>query len=276
MCIAFFSYEPIPRLAMESTPPQKNLGVLRITGRAFAATWRHIFPLLVLAIFLAVPATFLRQQAFVWFQQFSTGWLPTHGVIIDPQQVTILAMALADLPVMVWASLAGALTAAAVIRIYLQDENGQPVTMSDTINFALSRWKRVVWPYTAATLIIWLGSIVIIPGILYTLFYAFVAPVTVLDRGVKRPLDRSRKLTWGRRGRIFRTFLLFIPWWGWYATLGPLILMEKPLALQAGTAVINELLGFVIAMAVLQLYLERIQQLEELMEERRSRKPGVS
>ena len=62
-------------------------------------------------------------------------------------------------------------------------------------------------------------------------------------------------------------YMLFIPWWGWYATLGPLILMQTESWIRLVAVIGNELVGLVIGMALLQLYLERVAQLEAKMKE---------
>ncbi len=243
--------------------------------RAFRVSFRHWLVFALLAIGLAVPATLLRDGSIGLFQGFISGWLPAHGVVIDSQQAPLFAMMLSDFPVMAWSCVVGAFAAAVVIRIYLQDSEGNDVSLGDAVNFGLARWRRVIVPYTLMVVFIWIGSIVIIPGILYTLFWAFVPAVAVLDPEVRQVLRRSSLLTRGRRGRIFRTYLLFIPWWGWYATLGPFILLNTHWGLRHVAATCNEFLGFVIAMALLQLYLERMREVEALLAKREAEKAGA-
>lgn len=265
-------------------PMKDRNSVVRMVGRAFAVAGRHPVLVVGLALVMAVPTSFLRDRAVELFQHLLTHWLPAHGVIIELQQQAFIAMALAEIPVLLLACVLGALVGPALVYLYLKD-CGEPLEDPDAervrasrddlsaaslVNFALSHWRRLVWPYTAASLIIWLGSIVIIPGIFYTLFYAFLVPAVTLE-APRRPLDWSRKLTWGRRGRIFRIYLLFIPWWGWYATIGPLYLYqwEPWKRYLANTA--NEVFGAVIAMALLQLYLERKAQIRRAKEQRKGR-----
>lgn len=238
------------------------LSALHAVRRGFAATFSNFGAFLVLAIVLAVPADLVRDLSFNLFQGLFTSYLPARGITIDPQQVVILAMAAADVPGLLVSCLFAAFAIPAAYYLYLKHEAGESPSLGAAANFGLLRWRRVIWPYTAAMLVIWLGSIVVIPGILYTIFYAFVVAVATLDDKARRPLDRSTKLTWGRRGRIFRIYLLFIPWWGWYATFGPLLLMEQPLVIRLAAEIINEFIGLVTTLCFLQLYQERMAELE--------------
>jgi len=185
---------------------------------------------------------------------------------------------MADLPVMPWRFVAAALVAPAAIHVFLRDQAsrvripgtpaGRRATLADALNFGLSRWCRLIGPVTIAGLVIWLGYIEVIHDILYKLFWAFMEPVATLDDKVKQVLRRSTRLTKGRRGRIFRTYLLFLPWWGWYAVIGAFVLVVAPWWARMAVMVGDEFVGLVILLSLLQLYQERMEQLEEA---RRSR-----
>jgi hypothetical protein len=62
---------------------------------------------------------------------------------------------------------------------------------------------------------------------------------------------------------------MFIWWWGWYATVGAIVLAGAHWSLRHLAAVGNELVGFVLGMALLQLYLERMDQLQALIDQRK-------
>ena len=247
---------------------QAQISSFRSVRRAFEVLIGNLGVFLPLAIILAIPSTALRDGATAFLLGLASGWLPAHGIIIDSQQGPILAMALADILVLPWICIAGAFASAALIHVFLRAEEGQTASLNDTIAFGLARWRRMIVPYTLATLVIWVGSIVIIPGILYALFYAFVAPVAVLDLDVKHVLRRSTRLTRGRRGRIFRVYMWMIWWWGWYATVGALLLAGLHWSVRHLLAVGNELVGFAIGMALLKLFLERMKQLRDLIDQR--------
>ena len=76
------------------------------------------------------------------------------------------------------------------------------------INFALNRYGRMFVPHAAAQLSIQLGLIIVIPGILFQMQYAFVDSVASIEDEAG-PLNRSKRLTRGRRRSVF---LLFLPW----------------------------------------------------------------
>ncbi|MBN1334683.1 MAG: hypothetical protein JXB39_01850 [Deltaproteobacteria bacterium] len=253
--------------------PTQSLGVFRIVGRAFAAAFRNLPVLVVLALITAVPEGLLWSASVSTLQGLVSSWFPAHGILLDPQQAQIVPLVLADLPVMPWRFVATALVAPAAIHVFLRDRDARAggstptsagrATLADALNFGLSRWRRLIGPVTIAGLVIWIGSIVIIPAILYTLFWAFLEPVAALDDKVKQVLRRSTRLTRGRRGRIFRTYLLFLPWWGWYAVIGAFVLEGASWWVRLGVMVADEFVGIVILLSLLQLYLERMEQLEE-------------
>ena len=91
--------------------------------------------------------------------------------------------------------------------IYLARGQG-PANLYSALNFALNRYSRLFKWHAAAVLLISVGSIVILPGVLYTLNYAFVDSICCIE-DERWPLSRSTKLTRGRRQRIFFLFLPF-------------------------------------------------------------------
>jgi hypothetical protein len=237
----------------------------RDVARAFGVFFRALDVLLVVALIVVVPTTALREFLTDLVMRWMGLWLPAHGVALDPQQGPILAMTVAEVFMLPWVCITGAFAAAAILHVYLRHVSGKRAEIGDTLSEALFNWRRLIVPFTLATLIIWVGSIVVIPGILYTLLYAFVVPVAILDPGVKHVLRRSTRLTRGRRGRIFRTYVAFVWWWGWYATFGALMLHGQPWWKLYTANLADELVGFVISFALIGLYLERKQQLEDLL-----------
>jgi hypothetical protein len=91
--------------------------------------------------------------------------------------------------------------------IYLGRAQG-PATLYGALNFALNRYGRLFKWHAAAYVLINVGMIVILPGVLYTLNYAFVDSVCCIE-DERWPLSRSTRLTRGRRQRIF---LIFLPY----------------------------------------------------------------
>jgi hypothetical protein len=227
--------------------------------------FRTLDVLLVVALIVVVPTTALREFLTDLIMRWMAVWLPAHNMHLDPQQGPILAMTAADMIMVPWTCVVGAFGAAAILHVYLRDVSGKRAEIGDTISEALFHWRRLIWPFSLATLIIFLGSIVIIPGVLYTLLYAFVVPVAILDPGVKHVLRRSTRLTRGRRGRIFRTYVAFVWWWGWYATFGVLMLHGQVWWKLYTASLADELIAFIISFVLFGLYHERKQQLEEIL-----------
>ncbi|MFH1464682.1 MAG: hypothetical protein ABIO70_09880 [Pseudomonadota bacterium] len=232
---------------------------------SFGVLFRALDVLLVLAIIVVVPTTALREYLTDLIMRWMALGLPAHGVSLDPQQGPILAMTVAEILVLPWTCVVGTFAAAAILHVYMRDVTGKRAEIGDTISQALFHWRRLIVPFTLATLVIWVGSIVVIPGILYTLLYAFVVPVAILDPGVKHVLRRSTRLTRGRRGRIFRAYVAFGWWWGWYATVGALMLHGQEWWKVYTANLCDELVGFAISFILFGLYLERKKQLAEIL-----------
>jgi hypothetical protein len=247
---------------------QAQLSVLAIVRRSLGVLVGNFGLFLVLAIVMAVPSTALTDWLTLVFLDLNKDMLAANGVIVDKQIAAILCMAIADLVALPWDLVVKTLAVAATIRVYMRASAGEDVTFGDTANYALNAFPRLFKPFAIAQLIIFVGSLVYIPGILYGLFYAFVAPVVLLDPGVDRVLRRSTRLTRGRRGRIFRAYLLFFPYWGLLAFFGPMVLPNQHFAVGYAAWTVNAVVWFVIVMAVLQLYLERMEQLQALIDQR--------
>ncbi|MEL6341634.1 MAG: hypothetical protein AAFV53_00780 [Myxococcota bacterium] len=103
--------------------------------------------------------------------------------------------------------LLGPVVSAFAIYIGRASVTGAKGSLYQAVNFALTRYSRMFLPHLAAQLSIQLGMIIIIPGVLFQLQYAFVDAVTALEEE-KHPLNRSKRLTRGRRRSLF---LLFLP-----------------------------------------------------------------
>jgi len=130
-------------------------------------------------------------------------------------------------------------------------------TLSKALNFALARYKDIFKWHAAAWLTIQMGMIVLVPGILFLLQYAFVDSILVLEKE-KWPLGRSAKLTRGRRGRIFA---LILPW----LVLTQVVGFAELWALQQGTGTLFGLMSITyiiniwVVMALYIFYEDRTQ-----------------
>ena len=155
-----------------------------------------------------------------------------------------LATALADA---VWMGLYGAVAASATIYLWVQREKQRPTSLYDALNYALSRWKRVVGPHFRSVLMVMLGSQVLVPGVLFGMQRAFVDAIATLDERETDPAARSKRLTSSRRGLVLQTFAVSALWWVPYAFVGNFLLMdpEASLAPYVGAANATTLAPFV-------------------------------
>jgi hypothetical protein len=87
--------------------------------------------------------------------------------------------------------------------------HGGKATLYKAFNFALARYGRIFKWHAIAWLTIQVGMIVLVPGILFLLQYAFVDSILCLE-DEKWPLARSTKLTRGRRRRIFAIVFVWL------------------------------------------------------------------
>ena len=105
--------------------------------------------------------------------------------------------------------LLGPIAAAMSIYTARTHSHGGKASLSQALNFGLARYSRVFKWHAAAWMTIQVGMIVLVPGILFLLQYAFVDSVLCLE-DEDWPLERSSKLTKGRRGRIFALAFLWL------------------------------------------------------------------
>lgn len=86
---------------------------------------------------------------------------------------------------------------------------GQHVGFGKVLNFALKRYKNVFVPYLLAMLSIQFGMLIVIPGIMFMMQYAFVDSVASFE---KEPhvLTRSKRLTKARRKSLIILIIPFV------------------------------------------------------------------
>jgi hypothetical protein len=77
------------------------------------------------------------------------------------------------------------------------------------INFAFKRYKKVFVPFLLALLSIQIGMIIIVPGIMFMMQYAFVDSVATLENE-KHVLTRSKRLTKSRRKSLIFLILPYV------------------------------------------------------------------
>ena len=161
--------------------------------------------------------------------------------------------------------LIGPIFAALVVyngRCSLQEK---AVSLYKGFNFALNRYSRLFLPYMIAQLSIQLGNIIVIPGVMFMMQYAFVDSIASLENE-KHVISRSVKLTKGRRKSLF---LLILPWAILTQLFGFLALYASDSIFKLTAAnMLLEGLIFIMYTCFFMLYDQRIKQIEELRTER--------
>lgn len=152
----------------------------------------------------------------------------------------------------------GPIIAACAVYVGRAMQGDLPLSLYKAVNFALNRYGRLFWPHLAAQLQIQLGLIIIIPGILFQLQYAFVDAVACLEEE-KAPLNRSKRLTRGRRRSVF---LLFLPWLllSQFIVFADLWALGQSELVLFGVKAIVFLIYFTMQIGFFFLYDERTQQ----------------
>ena len=152
----------------------------------------------------------------------------------------------------------GPILAAMAVYVGRITAEGRSASLYKAVNFALSRYSRLFLPRFMAWLSISLGMIIIVPGVLFLLQYAFVDSVACMEEE-KKPLPRSKRLTKGRRKSLF---LLAMPWILISQGLGFFqlwALSQSGLVMAAGDTVAS-MITFVMFVAFYLLYDERTRK----------------
>lgn len=101
-------------------------------------------------------------------------------------------------------ALVGILATAAIVYVIDQSLQGVTVTWKKALSFALNRWMRVITNTIKSNIVIGLLLILlIIPGIIWAIYYSFVEMIAIL-REDKDPLKVSKDLVKGQWWRVFR------------------------------------------------------------------------
>ena len=165
--------------------------------------------------------------------------------------------------------LIGPIFAALIIYNGRCSVSNKPVSLYAGFNFAINRYKRLFVPYLIAQLSIQLGNIIVIPGIMFMMQYAFVDSIASLEKE-KHVISRSVKLTKGRRKSLF---FLILPWAILTQLFGFLALYASDSILKLTAAnMLLEGLIFMMYTCFFMLYDQRIKQIEELRAERLAQK----
>ncbi len=182
-----------------------RIGIAQVLRNAFQVLFKNLAIVLVIAIVMGGVGWAIADVIGGLALEI---WKPATG-----QQAMVISQVAQTIWLTIWGCFVGSWAAPATLYLWVQHEKKRPTNLYEAVNFGLNRWSRVFPAHARALFIVQLGIIVIVPGILFGLQYAFVDAIATLDNEEKDPLARSRKLTSGRRGTIFRTFAVFLLWW---------------------------------------------------------------
>lgn len=229
-----------------------RIGIGKVLANAFGVLFRNFGIALVLASVLGgvgwILADLAGSAVVDWAQ-------PTTG-----QQRLIYSEIPKSIVLTLWGCLVGAWVAPATLYLWVQHEKGRPTSLYEAVNYGLNRYSRVVGPHARALFVVQLGMVVIVPGILFGLQYAFVDAIATLDAAEKQPLKRSSRLTSSRRGTLFRTFAVFLPWWAPMQAGGFIALQDYGMLVVAAAGVIDALVIIVLDLCMVQFYLDMFRK----------------
>jgi len=194
-------------------------GVVQLLWRATMATLANIFLLAPFIILLGgVGSVLAWQSGAIGLELFTK---PSSG-----QQAQLLASELTKLVVLtLWGVAVGPVLDAATI--YCWRRRDQERTLRGAINYTILRFRRMWGPHAVSFGAISLGMSVIIPGVMFGLWWAWVDAIAAtrdktLDPLLKRlgrdpearsVLQWSRVLSRGHRSRIMRAWLPYTLWY---------------------------------------------------------------
>jgi hypothetical protein len=224
-------------------------GYWTVLTNAFTVAFGNLGITLFIALVCGGPGSALAMQVSRWVLD-AYPMSSRQGEMIAGQFIQMGVL-------IVWAGTVGAWAAAAALYMWVQREKQRPAGLYDAVNFGLNRFGRVWRPHMAAVASIAIGNIIIIPAILYALQYAFVDAIATLDGEEKDPRARSRRLTSGRRGTIFRTFFFFaIIWIVPYQVLVTFVLQDQGIGWAYLGGVVDQLVLVLIDLCMVQYYLD--------------------
>lgn len=172
--------------AMAKPDQQEPRGVMSALGMATRVFMDNLAPLLLMSAVVGGLGAALASTA---GSEMNHYWMQTHPT--NNPQVKLMSSELPNsLVILMWGCTAGAFASAFSLYFWVRHEKKEAGNLYDAVNFALARLPRVLPAHAKAFSLIWLGNIVVIPGIWFALQYAFVDAIATLDEREKDPLSR--------------------------------------------------------------------------------------
>lgn len=228
---------------------QEKVDIGRVLQRGFSAIGHNFASFLVLSLLFSGIPTFLQQ--YVLLGQMSGREIPGTTAFLP-----------AYLGLYFLTFFGSYLLQAAVVRAVLQDLDGRPADLADSILSAL----RFLFPMIGLSIVAGLGIVLgllllVVPGIILFLMWSVAVPVLVEERaGVIGSLHRSAELTSGSKWRILGlyviTFILSSMLGGIMGASG-MMLSEVSPVMFAGLSAVAAMLGGLLSAAMFSaLYVE--------------------
>jgi hypothetical protein len=139
------------------------------------------------------------------------GFAPTDNILqmqIPPSALMKLTFSFLGLAIGVKA-IVGPIIGMLVVLFSRAHAKSTKLNLNNAINFISKRYKSVFVPYLLAMLSIQVGMLIVIPGIMFMMQYAFVDSVATLEKE-KHVLTRSKRLTKSRRKSLVMLILPFV------------------------------------------------------------------
>lgn len=185
-----------------------------------------------------------------------------------------------------WASIGGAGLAVGLVLLGDHAQRGESMAAGELLTQIRTRTLDVAGPHGARVHAVTIGMQVVIPGIFYALQLAFTDMIAVLEPD-QPALARSGKLTWGMRARLFKVFLVWVVVASGIGA-GIVYLLETPEVFMASlidpravglhTYLLQELVwaltGWVLTMALLRMYQDRLARIEDDRRARQAQAPA--
>ncbi len=230
-----------------------------------------------------IPAVFFVPAAWVTGALLAVG-SASYGTLV-PLHVGLVTSGV----IFVWHSLVGAAVAIAWVVAAHAARAGSPASLGEVWAGVRARYIDVMPAHAGRVQLVWIGSQVIVPGLFYWVYTAFVVPAGVLEDPPPHPLTRrSGQLTWGMTSRLVKlaavyVVLLVLTQLVIVAIHGPAVaqavLMMDTSQIPLGTQLLVEVLGTLclwwVSVVLYLLYLGRIEQVAALRRAREAAESGA-
>jgi hypothetical protein len=228
----------------------KKSSVLNVMRRAAGAVLKNLPTVLPLVLFAGVLVGVADQLFYEWIQS------DLARSSAQVQQSAFIKVMFGWWGIMlVFEVFFGPILGAAAVFVGRSHSQGSKVTLYKALNFAINRYGRLFKWHAAAWLSIHVGMLVLVPGILFMLQYAFVDAVATLENE-PWPLGRSKKLTRGRRRRIFAVALILLVF-SQVAGFAELDAIERGVPYLIGLISLMYLMSFLVQVAFYMFYEDR-------------------